>query len=76
MTLLQLGGLTLGIALAGVVRGVIRPRYQAWVVARVQSGRWTMLDAQRFDHRIDLAIWLPAAFTMGLGAAVIMTLVP
>jgi hypothetical protein len=67
MSLLQLGGITLGIALAGVVRGVIRPRYQAWVVERVQSGRWTMLDAQRFDHRIDMAIWLPVAAVFGAG---------
>jgi hypothetical protein len=76
MTLLQIGGLTLGLALAGVVRGVIRPKYQAWVVARVQSRQWTMLDAQRFDHRIDLAIWLPVAALLGFGAALFMALVP
>ena len=72
MTLLQLGGVTLGIALAGVVRGVIRPRYQAWVVRQVQTGRWTKLEAQRFDHRIDMVIWLPVVFAIGIGWGIVI----
>lgn len=68
MSPIQIGGLVFGLALAGVVRGVIRPRYQRWVVKRVQSGRWTERDAMRFDHRVDLAIWMTAAFVAGMGA--------
>lgn len=72
----QLGGMILGLAAAGVVREVIRPAYQKWVVRRVQSGKWTTLQAQRFDHRVDMAIWLPAVFVMGFGLAAAMSLVP
>jgi hypothetical protein len=68
VTGIQFGGLVLGVALAGIVRGVIRPRYQAWVVRQVQIGRWTERDAMRFDHRINLAIWMAAAFVGGMGA--------
>lgn len=64
----QFAGTVIGLALAGVVREVVRPRYQAWLVKQVQSGRWTMLEAQKFDHRVDMAIWLPVAFALGAGA--------
>jgi hypothetical protein len=76
MALLQLGGITLGIALAGVVRGAIRPRYQAWVVRQVQIGRWTQLQAQRFDHRVDMAIWLPVVFMIGMGWGIVIWALP
>lgn len=72
MTLLQLGGTALAIALAGIVRGVIIPRYQAWVVQQVRSGRWTMLQAQKFDHRVSMAIWLPFAFAVGIGWGIVI----
>lgn len=71
----QFGGMILGVAAAGIVREVVRPAYQKWVVKKVQSGQWTMLEAQRFDHRVDMAIWLPAAFATGFGVALAMSLV-
>lgn len=67
MSWLQFAGPLGAAVLAGVIREVVRPIYQEWVVRKVQSGEWTMLQAQKFDHRVDMAIWLPWAAAMGAG---------